>query len=776
MNQFEETISVFILTSENQDIRGKNLITFYGKSESLIPVKIIIDNVKPVFFVEHIAVFDLPGINFNRKPLQLKSFDGMDIDALYFLTMRDLKKAEDELRKRNISTYESDVDPARRYLMERFINAQIKISGTPTQLDNILTFINPKVKPAELEIKFKILSIDIETGVSNDMLYSIAVHLTGEADEKIVFMLGDSSKRISKNVKLFGNEKDLIGSFMQWYYIADPDIIIGWHVIGFDLMFLEKKFIELEIPFILGRGKTKATLRKRKSGGYYAYIPGRIVIDGPPALRSAFYTFEDFKLDTVAKELLGEGKTITSDKNKIKEIDRLFKNDKKKFAEYNLKDAELVSEIFNKTGLIDLSVKRAKLSGLLVDQLGMMTAAFDHFLLPKIHRIGLVAANVNDIKLQDHAAGGYVFEPLPGIYDDVIVLDFKSLYPTIILTFKIDPVSRLYSEVDTRTTPIGLKFSYSKHFLPEFIEELMKKRTEAKKKNDSHLSQAIKILMNSFYGVMGSYGCRFYHPNLPTVITGTGQWLLLGSKKYLETNGYEVLYGDTDSLFVKLKSGEGTDPDSNGQRLAGMLNEYWIEKLEKDFNVKSFLEIEYEKYYRKFILTHARGSDFGAKKRYAGLLSKNGKEELDFVGMESVRSDWTRLAKDFQAELYNRIFNNLEVYDWIKSEVKKVYSGELDNKLIYRKRLRKDVEQYVKNIPPQVKAARMINAVTGYIEYVITKRGPIPIELDISDIDYQHYIDKQLKPIADSILALLGLSFDEIISVSQLNFFDKFEE
>ncbi len=775
MNQSEENINIFILTSEYQDVRGKNIITFYGKSDSLIPVKIIIDNVKPVFFINHDSVFDLNGINFTRKSLPLKSFDGIDLDAVYFSTMRELKKADEELRKRNIPTYESDVDPSRRYLMERFINAQMNISGASNLGEKILTFRNPKVKPAAIDIKFKILSIDIETGVSNDMLYSIAVHLTGEEEDKIVFMLGDSVKRISKNVKLFANEKELIDAFMQWYFIADPDIIVGWHVIGFDLMFLEKKFLELEIPFILGRGKSKASLRKRKSGGYFAYIPGRIVIDGPPALRSAFYTFEDFKLDTVAKELLGEGKTITSDKNKIKEIERLFKNDKKKFAEYNLKDAELVTEIFNKTGLIDLSVKRSKLSGLLIDQLGMMTAAFDHFLLPKIHRIGLVASNVNDIKLQDHAAGGHVLEPLPGIYDDVIVLDFKSLYPTIILTFKIDPVSRLYSDIDTRTTPVGIKFSYSKHFLPEFIEELMRKRTEAKRNKDSHLSQAIKILMNSFYGVMGSYGCRFYHPNLPTAITGSGQWLLLGSKKFLENNGYEVLYGDTDSLFVKLKTGEGTDPDSNGQRLAGILNEYWVEKLEKDFNVKSYLEIEYEKYYRKFILTHARGSEFGAKKRYAGLLFKNGKEELDFVGMESVRSDWTRLAKDFQAELYNRIFNNMEVYDWIKSVVKKVYSGELDNKLIYRKRLRKDVEQYVKNIPPQVRAARMINAVTGYIEYVITKRGPVPIELDISDIDYQHYVDKQLKPIADSVLTLLGLSFDEILSVSQLNFFDKFD-
>ncbi len=103
-------------------------------------------------------------------------------------------------------------------------------------------------------------------------------------------------------------------------------------------------------------------------------------------------------------------------------------------------------------------------------------------------------------------------DPIPGIYDDVVVLDFKSLYPSIIQTFKIDPLSNLLSEKDTIETLNGYKFSSTKHFLPEFIDHLIEQRNIAKKKNDKALSQAIKILMNSFYGVMGSFGCRFYHP------------------------------------------------------------------------------------------------------------------------------------------------------------------------------------------------------------------------------------------------------------------------
>ena len=488
-------------------------------------------------------------------------------------------------------------------------------------------------------------------------------------------------------------------------------------------------------------------------------------------LRASFFSFEDFKLETVAQELLGTGKTITPDENKIEEIDRLFKEDKVSLAEYNLQDAVLVTDIFKKTGLVELSVRRAQISGLLMDQLGMMTAAFDHFYLPRLHRAEYVAPNLKDIQTADHAAGGYVIEPNPGIYENVIVLDFKSLYPSIIQTFKIDPYSLLMKQVDTIETLNGYKFSASHHILPDFIDELMELRNLAKKKKDKQLSQAIKILMNSFYGVMGSYGCRFYHPDLPRAITGSGHKLLLGSKDYLEKNDLKVIYGDTDSLFVKLKDISKEDGETQGKNIVKDLNKYWKNKLKDDFNIESYLELEFEKYYRKFIITPARGADIGAKKRYAGLLVKDGKENIEFVGMEFVRSDWTRLAKDFQIELYQKIFDGVEVEEWIREVIKNLKDGKFDDKLIYRKRLRKDVDGYVKNVPPHARAAKLLSEPSDVIYYAITQRGPIPIELKHNDFDYDHYIEKQLKPIADSVLSLLGKSFDDIVGNDQLSFF-----
>jgi len=766
-----QEIKVFILTGEWQDIRGTNVLKFTGTSDELGAVEIIFGN-NPVFFVRRDSVIESLQQNYSSKEVGLKSFSGKDVNAFYFNTQGDLKNAVEGIENKGIKTFESDVDPARRFLMERFINAQFLVKGKGTKKNNLYSFINPKIEPCDYTPKLKIVSIDIETGVNNTKLYSVAVHLTGNnLEEKKVFIVSEKSEKFPQNIIPFENEKEVLTGFLNWFKEADPDVIIGWHVIGFDLMFLENKFKEYMIPFDIARANGRVSLRDRKPRGYFASVTGRVVIDGPQSLRTSFFTFEDYRLETVAQELLEEGKTITPDQDKVEEIERLFEEDKFSLAEYNLKDAELVTNIFKKAGLVELSVRRSQLSGLLMDELGMMTAAFDHFYLPKLHRAGYVAPNVKDLNATEHSAGGYVMDPVPGIYDDVIVLDFKSLYPSIIRTFKIDPLANLLSDVDTIETLNGYKFSSTQHFLPEFIEKLMEQRSLAVKKKDKQLSQAIKILMNSFYGVMGSYGCRFYHPNLPTAITGTGHRLLLGSKEYLAEKGYETIYGDTDSLFIKIREDEGNDAEKNGERIAADLNKYWDEKIQKEYGLKSYLEIEYEKYYRKFILTPMRGGEAGAKKRYAGMLVENGIEKLEFVGMEFVRSDWTRLAKDFQVELYTRVFNNEEIENWLREFVRRFKEGGFDEKLVYKKRLRKDVEEYTKNIPQHVKAARMLQDVGGTVYYVITKRGPVPIELKHNDIDYQHYIDKQLKPIADSVLILLNESFDSIVESDQLSFF-----
>ena len=763
---------VLLLTGEWSDYTRKNILKFIGTSDELGAVEISITNNKPVFFVDKTSVLDELKKNYLRKETKLKNFNHQPVDALYFNTQKELRDLTDTIHQADVTTYESDVDPLRRYLMEKSINSQMLVSGIADKKGFITKFINPTVKPSDVTPNFVIASIDIETGAKTNQLYSIAVHITGkEGEHKKVFIIGNKPKSHAEFISFYQDERTLLANFFIWFKEIDPDIVIGWHVIGFDLLFLDNKCRELGISLDIARANGRVSIRQRKPIGHFISITGRVVIDGPSTLRASFFNFEDFKLETVAQELLGTGKTITPDENKIEEIDRLFREDKTALAEYNLQDAVLVTDIFKKTGLIDLSVRRAQISGLLMDQLGMMTAAFDHFYLPRLHRAGFVAPNLKDIQTTEHAAGGYVIEPNPGIYENVIVLDFKSLYPSIIQTFKIDPYSLLMKDIDTVETLNGYKFSSSLHILPDYIDELMKLRDIAKKKKDKQLSQAIKILMNSFYGVMGSYGCRLYHPDLPRAITGSGHKLLLGSKDYLEKKDLKVIYGDTDSLFVMLNDVSVDDGETQGKKVVKLLNLFWKTKLKKEFNVESYLELEYEKHYKKFIITPARGADIGAKKRYAGLLVKDGKESIEFVGMEFVRSDWTKLAKEFQIELYQKVFDGVEVEEWIREVIKNLKDGKFDDKLIYRKRLRKDVNDYTKNVPPHARAAKLLNEPRDVIYYAITQRGPIPIELKHNDFDYDHYIEKQLKPIADSVLALLGKNFDGIVGADQLSFF-----
>jgi DNA polymerase-2 len=173
-----------------------------------------------------------------------------------------------------------------------------------------------------------------------------------------------------------------------------------------------------------------------------------------------------------------------------------------------------------------------------------------------------------------------------------------------------------------------------------------------------------------------------------------------------------------------------------------------------------------------------RGSELGSKKRYAGL--KNN-DEMVFKGLEAVRSDWTVLAKNIQTEIYTRIFHDEEYIDYLKSELVALRAGLRDDLLIYKKRIRKPLSTYVKNIPPQIQAAKKAAAFYssrnlnspyehgGWIEYVITHQGPTALECleHNMGINYDHYVEKQIVPVVDSILYFINTSFEDLTSPQQ---------
>jgi DNA polymerase-2 len=350
------------------------------------------------------------------------------------------------------------------------------------------------------------------------------------------------------------------------------------------------------------------------------------------------------------------------------------------------------------------------------------------------------------------------------------VFDFKSLYPSVIRTFNIDPLSFVAAPSpgeDLIKTPAGV-FRRAPAILPRMLDELFPRREAARQRGDTVAAHAIKILMNSFYGVLGTPACRFYNPALANSITGCGREILLWSKHWFEQAGFVVLYGDTDSLFVQAQ-GDPASASAQGREIAASLNADLARYVTAQWRVESRLELKFEKLYVKLFLPLARGSTRGAStrgasKRYAGLRHGETVDELEFVGMEVVRRDWTDLAKQVQKELYRRLFTDQSVDVYLAEIVRRVRNGELDDALVYRKNLRKDTVDYTATTPPHVAAARKATQDPGrLIRYVMTVAGPEPVDEVQNALDREHYVSKQVRPVAEPVLAALGLDFEQVI-------------
>jgi len=800
--------SGFLLTRKVQDTAKGLIINLWLKTANGA-VNLVVENELAIFFVKQSQVEKAQTILAELRcsvekvvELPLKTFQQHRVSAFYFKKLSDFYRARELLQHENIKCYEDDVRPDDRYLMERFITANIAFAGVEDQWHGVqqlgvqrkMAFpqfnqVQCKAKPLNNvhDVELTQLSIDIECSMEGN-LYSIAAFNT---QTNIVFMIGEKQTCEHDYIVWVADEKALINQFITWLNAFDPDIIIGWNVINFDMQLLQKRCDLHNINFSIGRdGKSPYWRKNKNSEQIFIEIAGRVVLDGIDLLKTATYNFPSFSLDNVANTLLGIGKKVEDVDNRIDEINYNFAHNKPALAAYNLEDCRLVSLIFEKTDLLAFAMLRAQLTGLPIDRIGGSVAAFTNLYLPKLHRSGYVAPNMGDGNSDLISPGGYVMDSIPGLYHNVLVLDFKSLYPSIIRTFNIDPmglIEGLLAHEQESDSVIegfdGAYFSRTEHFLPDIIRSLWAERDKAKLDKNAALSQAIKIIMNSFYGILGSTGCRFFDPRLAGSITKRSHQILKTTKARLEQQGLQVIYGDTDSIFVHI--GKEHDPQSSqalGIKIQDDINHFWTDKLLTDFNVESELEIEFETHFTRFLMPTIRGSEAGTKKRYAGVVMENGEQKLIFKGLESVRTDWTELAKIFQRELYHRVFNDLPVKEYVLDMVAQTKDGKFDDQLIYRKRLRRKLSHYVKNVPPHVKAARFADDLNskhgkplkyqnrGWIEYYITLNGPQTKEYLSSALDYQFYIDRQIEAIADGILPFIGTSFNEITD-SQLGLF-----
>ncbi|MDB6047825.1 MAG: polymerase [Pseudomonas sp.] len=725
--------------------------------------------------------------NIELKPLELCDFRHRPVLGLYCQQHRQLMNIDKQLRAFGVDVYEADIRPPERYMMERFITAPVAFGGT---LDANGMLLDAQMKPAPgYRPSLRLVSLDIETTAQGE-LYSIALEGCGQRQ---VYMLGPANGVDDDVDFLFeycDTRAQLLEKLNEWLVQHDPDAIIGWNLVQFDLRVLHEHAQRLKVPLRLGRGGDEMGWRQHgtRSNHYFASAAGRLIIDGIEALRSATWSFPSFSLENVAQTLLGEGKAINNAYQRMDEINRMFAEDKPALARYNLKDCELVTRIFAKTELLTFLLERASVTGLPTDSSGGSVAAFSNLYMPLMHRQGFVAPNLGE-RPPEASPGGFVMDSKPGLYESVLVLDYKSLYPSIIRTFLIDPVGLVEGmrhPGDDESVPgfRGARFSRTRHCLPSIISRVSQGREVAKLERNAPLSQALKIIMNAFYGVLGSSGCRFFDPRLASSITLRGHEIMRRTRELIEAQGYAVIYGDTDSTFVWLRSTHTEDDAARiGRALVKQVNAWWREHLQREFGLDSVLELQFETHFRRFLMPTLRGAEEGSKKRYAGLVTRaDGQDEMVYKGLETVRTDWSPLAQQFQQELYQRIFNRQPYQEYVRDYVRKTLKGDLNDLLIYRKRLRRKLDDYQRNVPPHVRAARIADEYNdrqgrprqyqsgGWISYLMTTAGPEPLETQASPIDYDHYVTRQLQPVADAILPFVNDDFSTLIG-GQLGLF-----
>ena len=778
----------FILTRHWRDTPGGTEVEFWLATDNG-PLRVVLPPQESVAFipaaqVEKVKLLLRTEKQWRLTPLNLSDFHRQPVYGLYCRAHRQLMRIEKMLRDDGITVYEADIRPPERFLMERFITAPVWVDGTPQGA----ALVDARLKPSpHYRPPLKWVSLDIETSRHGE-LYCIGLEGCGQ---RTVYMLGPENggaQGLDFELEYVASRPQLLEKLNAWFAAHDPDVIIGWNVVQFDLRVLQKSAERYRVPLTLGRNGGELEWREHgfKNGVFFAQATGRLIIDGIEALKSAFWNFSSFSLEAVSRELLGEGKAIDNPWDRMDEIDRRFAEDKPALATYNLKDCELVTRIFHKTEIMPFLLERASVNGLPVDRHGGSVAAFSHLYFPRMHRAGYVAPNLGAVPPQA-SPGGYVMDSRPGLYDSVLVLDYKSLYPSIIRTFLIDPVGLVegMAQPDNAHSTegfLGAWFSREKHCLPGIVWQIWHGRDEAKRHGNKPLSQALKIIMNAFYGVLGTSACRFFDPRLASSITMRGHEIMRQTKALIEAQGYDVIYGDTDSTFVWLKKAHSEEDAARiGRALVEHVNGWWSAHL-KSQQLESALELEFETHFCRFLMPTIRGTEQGSKKRYAGMIQEGENQRMVFKGLETVRTDWTPLAQQFQQTLYLRVFRNEPYQDYVRETIASLMAGELDDQLIYRKRLRRALSEYERNVPPHVRAARLADEENrkrgrpaqyqnrGTIKYVWTTSGPEPVDYQHSPLDYDHYLSKQLQPVAEGILPFIDDDFATLLT-GQLGLF-----
>ena len=791
------------------DSRGRMLLA--GRLSDGRSFAVVENRVRPDFLIRAVDAGQAEGLAAHSRldasfsPSGRSTLAGEPCDRVEAGDRGELRRLEEVFVGGGIAVFEADVRAADRFLAERRIRGGLRIRGAsmPGRFVD-LVFLDPELEAAEVPAVLKTVALDIETDVETGMTLAVSLACPGVRE---VLFLNEAAGLFSPDLagaasepreaapfeesddagkpylaRPYGREADLLAALADRIRALDPDLITGWNVVDFDLAHLSRRCKALLVPFRIGRTEDSADIRELDGGRRYAaMIPGRQAVDALKLARGAG-RFEDLSLDAVAQEVLGTGKSVESrGRAKIEELVRLRRENPAAFRRYCLADSELVLAILEKTGLLDLTLRRAQLTGVGIDLAWTSIPAFERIYLDELMARGYAAAPKVEGRRVSGAAGGGILEPRPGLFRNVLVFDFRSLYPSIMRTFNIDPLAFRLAAAGPRPddieAPNGARFHREPGILPAVIERYFEQRIAALRRGDETASYVYKILMNSFYGVLGAEGCRYADTGLAGAVTSFGRKWLHWARDWFTAKGYRVLYGDTDSAFVEsgLPDGAGWAAlDSLGRRLAPELDADLARAVREEYGLASRMELKFEKVYSRFFIPPLRsrsedeeaGDERGRAKGYAGFLLTPEGGETEVKGMEAARRDGTALARELQVEVLDLVFRDAppaRVEARVRQMLFDLRAGLLDDRLVYRKALRRTASAYVKVEPPHVRAARILGWTDrrGVVEYRITKAGAEPLGHETAPLDYDHYASRQLKPAVEALLAAAGMNADQ---------------
>jgi DNA polymerase I len=556
---------------------------------------------------------------------------------------------------------------------------------------------------------------------------------------------------------------DILKGFVAFVSSFDPDVIVGFGTNTQDWPYIIQRSKKLKMKLTVGRDSSEP----HTSVYGHISVTGRANFDlsdvagGIPEVKVK-------TLENVSKylQLASAGKFTT-----IEEWDRYGlwtqEEERKKLLQNTRMMAQASLELAEAT--LHFPLQLSALTGLPLDQVMAAAVGFrvDSYLIREANRIGELIPPRSEQPYFPYR-GAIVLEPKTGLHEDVAVLDFASMYPKLMEKYNLSPETLVkpgeqLPEESVFVIP-DVQYRFRKEpdgFYRTVLAHLIRKRSEIKTKLEAKSSgptqrkvlkereRALKVITNACYGYAGWAGARWYAREVAESAAALGRETISKTITKAELLGLTIIYGDTDSIFVK-----------NERAKIGQLL-HWVEK-------ELGLVIRVEREYRRILFTEAM-------KRYAGLLSDG---SLDIVGLEVVRGDWSEIARQVQEEVLKRILQDespQKAVEAVRAIIRKLGKGEIPlTDLTIRKTLTKPIESYAVRAPHVEVARKLLNdgwtlTIGDKVAYIIV-RGSGKLfqkakpynQVKPEDVDREYYLENQIKPAAMRILERFGVNADQL--------------